>query len=232
MPPWPPWPPWQPQHQHQHQRRLRTCIALADKAMRLVLPDDQAGGRPGSRVTSLASPREVTKRRRPRRWRSATRTPRAASTGNGKRPKLASLRQRTLLYPISALATCRRLTGFHCNGNGNDNCSGNGNGNCRYAEPQPWPRGTPPQTILPLPPRIPLPCNTLPNRIFFLLGHEHPVRHLSHRPAAPPTNIIEQGRADSDAGCIRTGFRGLLHRGNRAAGKLLLYRRRKAAAGR
>src|SRR3954453_15353177 len=62
------------------------------------------------------------------RWRSAARTAHAASTEIGKRPKLAALRQRTLLYPISALATCRHLTGFHCNGNGN--------GKCRYAERQ------------------------------------------------------------------------------------------------
>src|SRR3954469_14124611 len=46
------------------------------------------------------------------RWRSATRTAHAASTEIGKRPKLAALRQRTLLFPISALATCRHLTGF------------------------------------------------------------------------------------------------------------------------
>ena len=63
------------------------------------------------------------------RWRSATRTAHAASTEIGKRPKLATLRQRTLLYPISVLATCRHLTGFHCNGNGNGNGHGNGNGN-------------------------------------------------------------------------------------------------------
>ena len=75
------------------------------------------------------------------RWRSATRTAHAASTEIGKRPKLAALRQRTLLYPISALATCRHLTGFHCNGNFknncncncNCNCNGNGNGNGRCA---------------------------------------------------------------------------------------------------
>src|SRR6478672_10195786 len=80
------------------------------------------------------------------RWRSATRTAHAASTEIGKRPKLATLRQRTLLYPISALATCRHLTGFHCNGNGHftSNCHGHGHGhvnvndnrNCRCAEPQ------------------------------------------------------------------------------------------------
>src|SRR3954469_9608518 len=46
------------------------------------------------------------------RWRSAARTAHAASTEIGKRPKLAALRQRTLLFPISALATCRHLTGF------------------------------------------------------------------------------------------------------------------------
>src|SRR6187200_1299559 len=66
------------------------------------------------------------------RWRSATRTAHAASTEIGKRPKLAALRQRTLLYPISALASCRHLTGFHCNGKFKNN--GNGNGNCRCAE--------------------------------------------------------------------------------------------------
>src|SRR6476659_4373657 len=65
------------------------------------------------------------------RWRSATRTAHAASTEIGNRPKLASLRQRTLLYPISALATCRHLTGFHCNGNGHftSNRNGHGHGN-------------------------------------------------------------------------------------------------------
>src|SRR6478672_309895 len=72
------------------------------------------------------------------RWRSATRTAHAASTEIGKRPKLASLRQRTLLYPISALATCRHLTGFNCNGNFKSN--GNRNRNCRYAERQGQPQ--------------------------------------------------------------------------------------------
>src|SRR6476620_253000 len=76
------------------------------------------------------------------RWRSATRTAHAASTEIGKRPKLATLRQRTLLYPISVLATCRHLTGFNCNGNFKSNGNGNGSGNiksndnCRYAERQ------------------------------------------------------------------------------------------------
>ena len=72
------------------------------------------------------------------RWRSAARTAHAASTEIGKRPKLAALRQRTLLYPISVLATCRHLTGFHCNGkghfksngNGHFKSNGNGHGNC------------------------------------------------------------------------------------------------------
>src|SRR5919112_1015694 len=78
------------------------------------------------------SPREVTKRRRPRRCRPAARGAHAAGTEIGKRPKLASLRQRTLLYPISAPATWRHQRGFHCNSNGN----GNGNGNSRCAERQ------------------------------------------------------------------------------------------------
>ena len=38
-----------------------------------------------------------------------------------------ALRQRTLLYPISAPATCRHLTGIHCNGNGNSNFNFNFN---------------------------------------------------------------------------------------------------------
>src|SRR5688500_930066 len=80
--------------------------------MRHGLPDDQAGSRPGSRPTSFASPKDVGEKRRPRRWRSATRTPHAAGTEIGKRPKLASLRQRTLLYPISAPATWRHQRGF------------------------------------------------------------------------------------------------------------------------
>src|SRR3954469_3860740 len=70
------------------------------------------------------------------RWRSATRTAHAASTEIGKRPKLAALRQRPLLYPISALATCRHLTGIHCNGNFTSNGNGNGNGNGRCAGTQ------------------------------------------------------------------------------------------------
>ena len=72
------------------------------------------------------------------RWRSAARTAHAASTEIGKRPKLAALRQRTLLYPISAPATWRHQRGFHCNGNGNGNGNGNFtcNGNCRCAELQ------------------------------------------------------------------------------------------------
>src|SRR3954464_14962040 len=89
--------------------------------MQLLLPDDQAGFRPGSRPTSFASPKDVGEKRRPRRWRSATRTAHAAGTEIGKRPKLATLRQRTLLYPISAPATRRHQRGFHCNGNGNGN---------------------------------------------------------------------------------------------------------------
>src|SRR5215218_2548269 len=77
------------------------------------LPGDQAGSRPGSRPTSFASPKDVGEKRRPRRWRSALRrTPRAAGTEIGKRPKLATLRQRTLLYPISAPATRRHQRGF------------------------------------------------------------------------------------------------------------------------
>src|SRR5215218_1368559 len=39
----------------QLQLRLRGCSFLADDATRLVLPDDQAGGRPGSRVTSRSN---------------------------------------------------------------------------------------------------------------------------------------------------------------------------------
>ena len=68
------------------------------------------------------------------------RTPRAASAGNGKRPKLAALRQRTLLYPFPALATRRHLTGIHVksngngNGNGNGRCAGKGNCNGRCAD--------------------------------------------------------------------------------------------------
>jgi hypothetical protein len=46
----------------QRRRQLRSARLLADDAMRPVLSDDQAGSRPGGRVTSLASPREVTKR--------------------------------------------------------------------------------------------------------------------------------------------------------------------------
>src|SRR3954454_17256871 len=102
--------------------------------MQLLLPDDQAGSRPGSRPTSFASPKDVGEKRRPRRWRSAARTPHVAGTEIGKRPKLAALRQRTLLYPISAPATWRHQRGFHCNGNFTSN--GNGNGNCRCAERQ------------------------------------------------------------------------------------------------
>src|SRR6476659_9372885 len=102
------------------------------------------------------------------RWRSATRTAHAASTEIGKRPKLASLRQRTLLYPISALATCRHLTGFHCNGNShfksNGNGNGNGNGNCRYAERQGQPQRPPPWLYAPLHSQVnqldPLPVET------------------------------------------------------------------------
>src|SRR3954449_364698 len=97
--------------------------------MQLVLPDDQAGSRPGSRPTSFASPKDVGEKRRPRRWRSATRTPHAAGTEIGKRPKLAALRQRTLLFPISAPATWRHQRGFHCNDNDNGKGNGNGNGN-------------------------------------------------------------------------------------------------------
>src|SRR5213592_941326 len=90
----------------------------------------------------FCSAKKVGQKRRPLRWRSAARTAHAASTEIGKRPKLAALRQRTLLYPISALATCRHLTGIHFNNNSNCNCNGNGNGhftsngNCRYAERQ------------------------------------------------------------------------------------------------
>src|SRR3954452_8925781 len=80
--------------------------------MQLLLPDDQAGSRPGSRPTSFASPKDVGEKRRPRRWRPATRGPHAAGTEIGKRPKLAALRQRTLLYPISAPATWRHQRGF------------------------------------------------------------------------------------------------------------------------
>ena len=61
----------------------------------------------------------------PRRWHR-----------NREASELASLRQRTLLYPISVLATCRHLTGFHCNGNGNGNGHFTSNGNCRCAERQ------------------------------------------------------------------------------------------------
>src|SRR3954449_3901684 len=80
--------------------------------MQLLLPDDQAGARPGSRPTSFASPKDVGEKRRPRRWRFAARTAHAAGTEIGKRPKLAALRQRTLLYPISAPATWRHQRGF------------------------------------------------------------------------------------------------------------------------
>ena len=105
------------------------------------------------------------------RWRSAARTAHAASTEIGKRPKLATLvwlvvtplvilkgvgvrdfashlRQRTLLYPISVLATCRHLTGFTATATATSkatatatatatvaarNVKNNGNGNCRCA---------------------------------------------------------------------------------------------------
>ena len=107
---------------------------------------DKPGVRPGGRVTSLASPREVTKRRRPRRWRSATRTPRVPSAGNGKRPKLAALRQRTLLYPFPALATRRHQRGFTATATSQATATATatatvaarnvqGNCNCRCAEP-------------------------------------------------------------------------------------------------
>ena len=47
------------------------------------------GVRPGGRVTSFASPKEVTKKRRPRRCRPAARGAHAAGAEIGKRPKLA-----------------------------------------------------------------------------------------------------------------------------------------------
>ncbi|MDB5760364.1 MAG: hypothetical protein JWM30_3653, partial [Burkholderia sp.] len=62
-----------------------------------------------------------------------------------KRPKLAALRHRTLLYPFQSLATRRHLTGSHVksrvNGNGsgsghfngNGRCAGKVNSNCRCA---------------------------------------------------------------------------------------------------
>ena len=40
-------------------KALRSACLLADEAMESVLSDDQAGFRPGSRVTSLASPLHV-----------------------------------------------------------------------------------------------------------------------------------------------------------------------------
>src|SRR3954468_15650269 len=115
--------------------------------MHRLLPDDQAGFRPGSRPTSFASPKDVGEKRRPRRWRSATRTPRVPSTGNGKRPKLAALRQRTLLYPFPALATRRHQRGFTATAtatatatvaarNVKDNRNGNGNGNGSTQKPK------------------------------------------------------------------------------------------------
>src|SRR6478735_1737120 len=59
---------------------------------------------------------------------------------NREASELASLRQRALLYPISVLATCRHLTGFHGNGhfksNCNCNCSCHCNCNKRRAERQ------------------------------------------------------------------------------------------------
>jgi hypothetical protein len=79
--------------------------------MKLSLPDDQAGSRPGSRPTSFASPKDVGEKRRPRRCRPAARGAHAAGTEIGKRRKLASLRQPTLLYPISAPATWRHQRG-------------------------------------------------------------------------------------------------------------------------
>ena len=93
------------------QRRLRGCHALAGKATELILPDDQAGSRPGSRPTSFASPKDVGEKRRPRRCRPAARGAHAAGAEIGKRRKLAALRQPTLLYPISAPATWRHQRG-------------------------------------------------------------------------------------------------------------------------
>ena len=62
------------QRQRQRQRRLRGCSFPADEATRLSCRTTRPGVRPGGRVTSFASPKEVTKKRRPRRWRPALRS--------------------------------------------------------------------------------------------------------------------------------------------------------------
>ncbi len=98
--------------QRQRPRRLRGSRSLADEAMRHGLPDDQAGSRPGSRPTSLASSREVGKRRRPRRWRPAG----AGSPRRWHRNREASATRfaqtADASYPISAPATWRHQRGF------------------------------------------------------------------------------------------------------------------------
>ena len=111
-------------------RRLRSCVQWADEASRLSCRTTRPGLGPAADLLLLSSPREVGKRRRPYdggplRGLHTPLVPKSGSVRNS-----LALRQRTLLYPISAPATCRHLTGIHCNFNFNFNF--NCNFNCNF----------------------------------------------------------------------------------------------------
>ncbi len=105
--------------------------ALPGDATRLHCRGDKPGIRPGSRVTFFASPKKVTKKRRP-----GDRAPAARGFPCQRYPergaaKLAALRgAQTDAAPFSAPGTAdtARSTGLHCNSNSNGN--GNVNRNC------------------------------------------------------------------------------------------------------
>ncbi len=126
------------------QRQVQKQLLLRSDALPLVTQRDspivmtRPGVRPGRRVTFFASPKKVTKKRRPRLCRPAARGSRAVDARSGARLnslRCAALKQTPHLFPLRASPTRRYTDGDHnCNGHfkSNGNCNGHGHGhfNC------------------------------------------------------------------------------------------------------
>src|SRR5215207_8882403 len=105
--------------------------------MRLVLPDDQAGGRPGSRVTSRSNAKRSNQEKatpmmavRASHGLHTPLAPKSGSVGN-------SLRSDSRRFFIRFRHQRRvAIDGDHVKSNGNFTSNGNGNGNGRCAERQ------------------------------------------------------------------------------------------------
>src|SRR5690242_1992084 len=110
--------------------------ALPGDARRLHCRGDKPGIRPGGRVTFFASPKKVTKKRRPGDRAPAARgfpCQRCPERGAAKLAKLRLTQTDAAPFPAPGTADTARSTGLHCNcnrnRNGNSNGNFNGNGN-------------------------------------------------------------------------------------------------------